>query len=166
MQTTTPAPREHRETHGTSHTMSKHRRPAGGDDTGSVTLFLVVTVTGLLLVAGLVVDGGAKVRAIQHADRLAAEAARAGGQAIDVPAAIPGDTPAVDAAAAVTAAHAYLRSAGASGTVAVTKGGRALAVTVTTTISTVFLGLIGVHTLTARGSAEVALIRGVTGAAP
>jgi uroporphyrinogen-III synthase len=44
-------------------------------------------------VVGLVVDGGVKIRAVQRADTLAAEARRAGGQAIRVPLAITREPP-------------------------------------------------------------------------
>lgn len=134
-----------------------------GGDAGSATIFVVVTVVGLMVLAGLVVDGGAKVRALQRADRLAAEAGRAGGQAIDVPAAIPGDMPTLDARAAVQASQAYLRGNGVRGEVSVDDGGRSLVVDVTTTTDTIFLGLVGVHTMTVRGSAKVSLVRGITG---
>ena len=137
-------------------------RPRGRDE-GSITLFFCIAVVGLLVMVGLVVDGGAKVRALQRADRLAAEAARAGGQAIDVPAAIAGDLPTVDAQAAVIAAKAYLRAEGVSGIVTVADRGRALLVEVSTTANTVFLGLIGVNTLSVHGSARVVLVRSVTG---
>ena len=52
--------------------------PFEGDQAGSVTLFGVVAGLALLVLVGLVVDGGAKVRAVQRADAIAAEAARAG----------------------------------------------------------------------------------------
>lgn len=143
-------------------TASRTRRVASDD--GSVTLFFCIAVVGLLVLVGLVVDGGAKVRALQRADRLAAEAGRAGGQAIDVSAAIAGDAPTLNAQAAVYATQAYLRANGVTGTVSVTDAGRALVVDVTTTTDTVFLGLINVNTMTVHGSARVVLVRGVTGA--
>jgi hypothetical protein len=127
-------------------------------DTGSVTLFLVITVTGLLVMAGLVVDGGAKIRGIERADTLAAEAGRAAGQAINISAAITGSTPTLDPRAAIAAADAYLATNGVTGTVAVTAGGRSLEVTVTTSTPTVFLGLIGITAMTSQGHATVALI--------
>lgn len=135
-------------------------------DEGSVTLFFVVAVLGLLVLSGLVVDGGVKIRAVQRADRLAAEAGRAGGQAIDIPAAITGEPPTVDARAAVNASQSYLRANGVTGTVSVGDAGRSLTVNVTTATNTVFLGLVGVNTMTARGSAKVSLVRGITGADP
>ena len=143
-------------------TASRTRRFAS--DEGSVTLFFCIAVVGLMVMVGLVVDGGAKIRALQRADRLAAEAGRAGGQTIDVSAAIAGDAPTLNAQAAVYATQAYLRANGVSGTVSVTDAGRALVVDVTTITETVFLGLIGVNTLTVPGSAKVVLVRGVTGA--
>ena len=140
-------------------------RQRDGDE-GSVTLFFVIAVVGLFVLIGLVVDGGTKVRALQRADRLAAEAGRAGGQAIDVPAAIIGDPPTADARAAVHASQAYLRSNGVSGTVSVDNAGRSLTVDVTTTSNTVFLGLIGVNSMTVHGSAKVSLVHGISGALP
>ncbi len=149
-----------------------NRAPAAGsrrhavDDRGSVTLFLSMTVVGLLVLIGLVVDGGAKVRAIQHADSLAADAARTGGQAINKPNAITGDTPILDNRAATRAATAYLTTHGATGTATVADGGRTLQVTVTSTAPTVFLGLIGITQITVQGHATATLVRGVTGATP
>ena len=135
-----------------------------GGDEGSITLFFCVATAGLLALVGLVVDGGAKVRALQNADRLAAEAGRAGGQSINVGAAITGSTPVVDASRAVRAAQAYLAAAGASGTVHVVDGGRQLMVDVTTSSPTVFLGIIGIDTFVVHGFATVTLVRGITGA--
>ena len=137
-----------------------HARPA---DEGAITLFVCIAAIGLLLLAGLVVDGGAKIRAVQRADRLAAEAGRAGGQAIDVRAAISGSTPVVNAAAAIRAARAYLVAEGVTGTVRVAEAGRALVVDVTMTTPTVFFGLMGVNRMTVHGTSTVRLVRGVTG---
>lgn len=133
-------------------------------DTGSVTLFLVISVIGLLAMVGLVVDGAGKIRAVQRADALAAEAGRAGGQAIDAPASILGAPPVVDPRAAVAAARAYLARNGVQGDVTVAEGGRTIDITVTSTSTTVFLGLIGVDSMTVHGHATVSLVRGVTGA--
>jgi hypothetical protein len=135
-------------------------------DRGAVTLFLSIAMVGLLALAGLVVDGGAKVRAVQRADRLAAEAARAAGQAIDVAGVLEGSDVAVDRRAALVAAEAYLRASGVEGSARVLDGGRGLAVTTTTSAPTVFLSLIGVPAFTVHGSAEVALVHSVRGVRP
>lgn len=142
------------------------RRPRSGEDQGSVTVFFAIAVIGLLAMIGLVVDGGAKIRAVQRADTLAAEAARAGGQAIALPPAIVGKPPTADPTAAAAAARAYLTANGVSGTVSITPGGRSLDVEVTTSSPTVFLGLIGVSSIKVHGHARVSLVRGVTGVLP
>lgn len=146
-------------------TQPRLRRPRS-DDRGSVTLFMSLTVVGLLVLIGLVVDGGTKVRAIQHADALAADAARTGGQAIAVHEAIAGNAPTLDTRAATRAATAYLTAHGVTGTAAITDGGRTLTVSVTSSAPTTFLGLIGITRITVQGHATATLVRGVTGATP
>lgn len=135
-------------------------------DRGAVTLFVAIAMVGLLALAGLVVDGGAKVRAVQRADRIAAEAARAAGQAVDVADVLDGSDVRVDRRAALVAAESYLRASGVEGSVRILDAGRGIAVTTTTSAPTVFLGLIGVPRFTVRGSAEVALVHSVRGVRP
>jgi hypothetical protein len=89
-------------------------------ETGTHTLFLVLSVVGLLRVIGLVVDGGVKIRAIQRADTLAAEARRAGGQAMRVPLAITGEPPLAVARTAAAPAEACLRTDEVTGDVVIT----------------------------------------------
>ncbi len=138
--------------------------PAGIDrEAGSVTVFVAITMVGLLVLVGLVADGGAKLRAVQRADAIAAEAARTAGQVIDLPTAVSSSDIRVDLQGAVAAANAYLTAAGATGTVTITPNGQSLQVTVTTSAPTVFLGLIGITTLTVTGHAQVDLVHGVTG---
>lgn len=129
-------------------------------------MFFAVCVIGLLAMIGLIVDGGAKVRAAQRADTLAAEAARAGGQAINLPPAIAGKSPSTDPVAAAAAAQAYLQANGITGIVSIAPAGRRLDVDVTSSSPTIFLGLIGVSSITVHGHATVTLVRGVTGALP
>jgi hypothetical protein len=135
-------------------------RRAAGEDRGAVTLFLAIASIGLLALAGLVVDGAAKVRALQRADRIAAEAARAAGQAVDRTAVLQGAAVRVDPREAVAAAEASLRAAGAEGSAAVTDAGRAVAVTVRTSQPTILLGLIGVARFDVTGHAEAVLVEG------
>jgi Tfp pilus assembly protein PilX len=134
-------------------------------EAGSVTVFVAITVLGILILCGLVVDGGAKLRAVQHADRIATEAARAAGQAAD-PAALAGGEARVDPQAAVDAATAFLAAAGATGSATVSADGTAVEVTVTTTAPTVFLGLIGIPAFTVTGHGRATLVHGVTGGGP
>lgn len=131
---------------------------ASAGETGAVTLFVALAVTGLLVLLGLVVDGGAKVRAAQQADRLAAEAARAAGQAIDLAAVLGGDAIRVDRRAAQAAAEEYLARSGGRGRAAVSGDGRTITVTTRASVPTVFLGLIGISEVDVTGRAEAVLV--------
>jgi Flp pilus assembly protein TadG len=135
---------------------------AAAGERGSISLFFVIAAVALFLTIGLVVDGGGKIRAMQRADAVAAEAARQGGQAIQAGRAIRGEGVEVDSAAAAAAARTYLRSAEVTGDVKVITGTR-LEVNTTTTYQPVFLGIIGIGPLTVHGHAEVRLIRGLEG---
>lgn len=131
------------------------RSPDRSGERGSITLGLVVLVLALFAAVGLVVDGGAKVAAVQHATRLAGEAARAGAQHVDVATVQTQGSTVLDPSAARFAAQAVLRDAGISGSVTV----QANAVQVSASVSrpTVFLGLFGIGSVTGTGSAESGL---------
>ncbi|AVT33314.1 hypothetical protein C6361_32080 [Plantactinospora sp. BC1] len=96
------------------------RRPAAGDlvgpehrlgpDSGRVSLFLAVALIGVLAIIGLAYDGAGQLRTMQRADNLAAEAARAGGQAIDLGQLLLDGTTLLDQPAARTAVGNYLAS--------------------------------------------------------
>jgi len=123
-------------------------------DRGAMSLLMLVTVVGLFAIAGLVIDGGGKLQALSHAEGLAQEAARAGGQAIDTGKAISGDGIEVDRNAAVAAARSYLHDAGVTGTVDVSDDGGSLQVTVQEHYDPVFLA-VGTWTVTGHGSASL-----------
>lgn len=134
------------------------------EESGQVTPFVVVFVAALMLMAGLVIDGGlalaAKVRAIDEAQA----AARAGAQALDLRAYRTSDTVVLDPARAAAAARSYLSSTGDSGQVRVS--GDTVFVTVTIAQPTQILGLAGLHALTVTGSGTATAVRGVTGPEP
>ena len=137
------------------------RRGAGHQgDRGSVSLFFAVAALGMLVVVGLVVDGGGRIRALQEADAVAAEAARRGGQAIRQGPAVRGEDPTVAAAEAVAAARRHLAAAGVQGEVDVL-GGTRLRVTATTAYTPVFLSVVGAGPVSVHGHAEVRLVRGL-----
>lgn len=129
-------------------------RPRAQDE-GQLTLFFAIVVVGLLLVAGLVLDGGAQIRAAQRAQAIAEEAARAGAQTVDVDALMQGEATRLDPHQARTAATAYLRTSGATGSV--TAGTETVSVEVTLSEPTLFLSLIGISELSASGSATARL---------
>jgi hypothetical protein len=127
---------------------------------GSISAFFLVVSLGLLLVVGLVVDGGLQLRALQQADAVAAEAARQAGQQIDAPTSVRGAVPRADVAAATAAGQAHLASTGHRGSVTVI-GGTRVRVTATTTRPTLVLGLAGRPAVTVTGEAEARLTRGL-----
>lgn len=127
-------------------------REQGG---GAVSVPVAVLLLALLAVAGLAVDGARKGQQVANADAVAEEAARAGAQAVDLAAAQRGQAR-LDPSAAHAAAQRYLAAAGITGTVTVT--GDRIQVDVTLTTRTVLLGLVGVDTVTATGSAEAQLV--------
>jgi len=131
-------------------------RAALAGDRGTVTVLAALCGLALLLMVGLVVDGGGRLRAVGRADRIAGEAARAAAEAADTRHA----TLALDRPAAVAAGQAYLRTAGVGGTVAVT-GPRTVRVRVTVAGSDLILGLAGAGRYTVTGTAEATLSVGV-----
>ena len=142
--------------------MTPRERLQGQDaERGALGVFLAVLVPGMLLTIGLAVDGGAKVAATQRANAIADEAARAGGQALDVSAALAGQVR-VDPASAVAAAQDYLHRNGVQDAVTVVDGDT-LTVSTTITEPTTFLGLIGIQTMTVEGSGTADLITDQSG---
>jgi hypothetical protein len=135
----------------------RKRRPVPRDE-GSIALLAIVLTFVVLAMIGLSVDGGGKVRALERADNLASEAARAAGQAILAPQAIQGGDKVVDPAAAIVAAQNYLAAAGVTGTVTVAPDRKHVTVTVTIVYTTMFLGLVGIDTLTATRQATAVLV--------
>lgn len=86
---------------------------------GSVSAFVAVIALGLVMVAGLAYDGGQVLSAQATARDLAANAARAGAQELDLDALRAGGVAQLDPARAEVAAREYLASNGVEGTVLV-----------------------------------------------
>lgn len=129
-------------------------------DEGRVSVYLAIALLALVTIIGLTVDGSGRLRQLQRANNIAAEAARAGGQALDAGQAIAGGPKILDPALAVAAAQAYLASAGVTGTVQVAADRVHLSVTVTITYNTVMLNLIGIDQATVTGHATAQLLTG------
>jgi hypothetical protein len=119
----------------------------------SVCPFVVVIMMALIMTTGLVVDGGQKVAAASRAESVAASASRIAGNAAAAQE-LSGRDP---AAAAVLAARAFLAGQpDVHGSVAVSNG----VVTVRTETSepTIFLTVIGIARVNARGSADANIV--------
>ncbi|BBH67113.1 membrane protein [Actinoplanes sp. OR16] len=128
-------------------------------DDGRIAIFFAILAPAYLAMIGLVVDGGGKIRALQRADNIAAEAARAAGQAINAGQAIEGGEKVVDLRAARGAAAAYLgRLDGVTGSVTSTGDPRSLIVNVQVAWNPVFLGAFGVSGATVTGQATANLV--------
>jgi len=123
----------------------------------------VVLFVALAMLAGIVVDGGAKLTADENAVALAQEAARAGATTVDVSSAYGSGSFVVDPEEAVAAARSYLQSAGYRNYQVAAVGNRAIRVSVTITEPTRFLSMIGIGSFTCTGTATASLVTGVTG---
>jgi hypothetical protein len=133
-----------------SATLGHLRARLGDREAGMVTAFVVIFTAALILMAGLVLDGGlalsAKVQAIDDAQA----AARAGAQAIDIPTYRATGQITLDPTQATADAQHYLAAAGHTGTVQV--NGEQVIVTVTITQPTQILDLAGIDHLTETGT--------------
>ena len=121
-----------------------------GEEDGMVTAFVVVFTLALLLMAGLVLDGGltlaAKVQAIDEAQA----AARAGAQAINIPTYRATGQIILDPAQATADAEDYLAAVGHTGTVIV--NGDHVTVTVSITQPMQILSIGGIDRLNVTGT--------------
>ena len=131
-------------------TAGRLRDRLGEPDAGMVTTFVVVFTLALLVMAGLVLDGGlalsAKVQAIDDAQA----AARAGAQAIDIPLYRSTGQITLDPTQATADAERYLAQSGHTGTVTVT--GDQVSIIVTISQPTQLLSLAGIGHITVTGA--------------
>lgn len=131
---------------------------------GQVTAFVVVFVMALILVAGLVLDGGMLLAAQRRAANEAEAAARSGAQALDVAAYRASGVLALDPARASMAAQTYLAAVGHEGDVEV--AGDRVAVTVRFRQPLQILDIAGLGALSVTGQGEARATPGVTEASP
>ncbi|MGW2016831.1 TadE/TadG family type IV pilus assembly protein [Streptomyces sp. NPDC001927] len=146
----------------TIHTKDQEARrraaaPARGRDRGSMSTYFALSTLAILMVMGLLVDGGGALNAANRATSLAQEAARTAGQQIDPAQAIEGTAITIDPDAAAAAAQDYLAAAGVQGTVTVTDGGLSILVTVNDTYDTFFAQFVGKGTIHVTGTATAHL---------
>ena len=139
------------------------RAVRGGDgERGSITLMLLVLFVALIALAGVVIDGGAKLNQAENANAIAQEAARAGAGRVSPANAYSTGSFTVDQGQALAAARQYLAAAGYHGSVSPV-GTESIQVTVTVTAPTRVLSIIGIGSMSSTGSATASLVAGVTG---
>ncbi|HEY3811405.1 MAG TPA: pilus assembly protein TadG-related protein [Acidimicrobiales bacterium] len=131
-------------------TITRLRARLGAPESGMVTAFVVVFTLALLVMTGLVLDGGlalsAKVQAIDDAQA----AARAGAQAINIPLYRSTGQITLDPTQATTDAESFLVQSGHTGTVTV--HGDQVTVTVTIDQPTRLLSLADVDHIPVSGT--------------
>ncbi|MBT2876818.1 MULTISPECIES: pilus assembly protein TadG-related protein [Streptomyces] len=133
------------------------RARAAQRDRGSMSLFFAVTTVAILMVMGLLVDGGGALNAANRATSIAQEAARTAGQQLDPAQAIEGTAITIDPDAATGAAQDYLATADVTGNVEITDGGQSITVTVHDTYNTLFAQFVGKGTIHVTGTATAQL---------
>jgi hypothetical protein len=130
--------------------LDRSLRARAKEEDGMVTAFVVIFTFALLLMAGLVLDGGltlaAKVQAIDEAQA----AARAGAQAIELSTYRSSGQIVLNPQEASAQAEQYLAAAGHTGTVAV--NGDQVTVTVTISQPMQILDIAGINHLTVSGT--------------
>ncbi|MEU4181061.1 pilus assembly protein TadG-related protein (plasmid) [Streptomyces anulatus] len=131
---------------------------AGRRDRGSMSVFFALSTIAILMVMGLLVDGGGALNAANRATSVAQEAARTAGQQLDAAQAIEGTAITIDPDAASGAAQDYLAAAGVQGDVQVTNGGQSLSITVHDTYTTLFAQFVGKGTIQVTGTATAQLM--------
>jgi Flp pilus assembly protein TadG len=136
------------------------QRLAGEDaERGSIALYFAITALAALVMAGLVIDGGAALATRERAADLATQAARAGATAL-TPTSLrgaPTDLQA-DPTAATQAADAILSDGGATGAVTVT--GDTVTVTAHVPRHTVILSAVGLTDISQTATASATALVG------
>lgn len=129
------------------------------DERGTVTVFVVGFMFALLVVAGLVIDGGDVLATRREAANVAESAARAGAQALDTTGARTSGGAPLDAPSAIARAQTYLAQTGYKGSASVQ--GNEVLVEVTITRHMFLLGLAGVTSMTVHGLGKARGVRAV-----
>ena len=130
------------------------------DEAGMLTMYVAILSVGLLVLCGLVVDGGYVLAGRRRAIDEANGAARAGAEALTGADYRTGGDVTLDPGRAQAAAQDFLAATGHTGTVTVTGD----QVTVETSFGqpTALLGIIGIRTVTVRGRGQARAVQGVT----
>lgn len=132
---------------------TRARRPRR--ERGSITPFVVLAVPTLVVLVGLVTDGGGQIQGSTHAQHVASSAARYATGEISGEA-ISGGSLTINPVAAEQSAREFVAASGLEGTAHV--NGDTVTVTVTGKYQTKFLSIIGINELNYSASASAKLI--------
>jgi len=128
-----------------------------GHDRGSISLWAALAAFCMIVIVGIAVDFGGQAVAEQRARTVAAQAARAAGQQLQLDAVARAGTANTDTSRAITAATTFLAQAGQTGTARV--AGNTITVTVTSSYRCVFLSIIGIASLPVTGTSTAEVVR-------
>lgn len=135
-------------------------------DRGTLSLFVVMFAPVVVLLAGLLVDGGIAINARMRAADVAQQAARAGANDLNVTALRSGTVQlAPDACAKALAFVGNYAGIGArpAGCTPITIGGHpGIKVWATVTVSSQILGIIGIHSFTETAYGQASPVCGIT----
>lgn len=137
-------------------TRSPHLKPAD-DERGSISLWAALAALCMIVIVGIAVDFGGQAVAEQQARSVAFEAARTGGQQVNLDQLVRGGQAQTDPYKAAAAANAYLADAGVIGSVTVNSD--TVTVTITSSYQCSFLSVIGIDSLPVTGTASADTLR-------
>lgn len=137
-------------------TRSPHLKPVD-DERGSISLWAALAALCMIVIVGIAVDFGGQAVAEQQARSVAFEAARTGGQQVNLDQLVRGGQAQTDPYKAASAANAYLADAGVVGSVTVNSD--TVTVTITSSYQCSFLSIIGINSLPVTGTASADTLR-------
>lgn len=137
-------------------TRSPHLKPVD-DERGSISLWAALAALCMIVIVGIAVDFGGQAVAEQQARSVAFEAARTGGQQVNLDQLVRGQQAQTDPYKAAAAANAYLADAGVVGSVTVNSA--TVTVTITSSYQCSFLSIIGINSLPVTGTASADTLR-------
>jgi len=136
------------------------------DDRGTLSLFVVLFTPVVVLLAGLLVDGGIAINARERAADVAQQAARAGANDLNVAALRSGrielDQGACNVATAFVGKYTGIGATPGPCTFVPVNGHQGIKVYATVTVHSQFLGLIGISSFTQRSYGEATPVCGIT----
>jgi Flp pilus assembly protein TadG len=138
----------------------RFRALAADGDRGSVSLLAVVVAIGLIVMIGLVYDGGRALAAHERAAGIAGEAARAGANELDIEYLRATGIARLDPTAAQAAASNWIAAAGQDGTVTASTTEITVAIAIDTPAQ--LLAAVGIDTITVDAEATARPRVGVT----
>ncbi|MFG2818217.1 hypothetical protein ACGFX4_02215 [Kitasatospora sp. NPDC048365] len=137
------------------------RRSPEARDKGAISVLVAISAASLVVLVGVVLDFGGRLRAIENADARAQEAARFAGQQLDEKALRDGLGYRLVQSTARDAALTYLQRLGLRGNVNFPDP-QTITVTVDTEYRTALLGAVRINTLSVHGHGKATLLHGVT----